>query len=91
MTEKYCYNKFFNDFFWGREEKTKEWSNLNFFQNFPFWTYIIHTSTFIFWCMIIPLDPHSVTPSEGPKGFYFLLLIIFKNKLDYVKRPSSMV
>ena len=31
-----------------------------FFPKLPFWTYVRKISTFIFWCMVIPLGPHSV-------------------------------
>ena len=37
MTNKYCYNNFFNETFFGEEKmKIREWSNLNIFQNPPF-------------------------------------------------------
>ena len=63
IAENYCYNIFLWMFFLGkRREDPKKWSNLNFSQNCPFWAYIIRKkiSTFSFWCMVIPLGPHSV-------------------------------
>ena len=78
--------------FFGEEKRRQKNGQIWFFFKISLFGHILYTLAHsFFWCMIIPLDPHSVTPSEGPKGFYFLLLIIFKNKLDYVKRPSSMV
>ena len=48
-----------------RKEKTREWSNLiSFlffsFQNYHLGKYIKKFNTFTFWCMVIPLGPHSV-------------------------------
>ena len=43
-----------------RQDKRKEWSNLNSFQNYPFWAYIKEIITFIFWCMVIPLGPQLI-------------------------------
>ena len=66
MAKKHCYNKFWMTSFLGkrrrRQEKTKEWSNLNFvIWTYPCWTYIKKISTFTFGCMVIlPLGSHLV-------------------------------
>ena len=54
----------FNEFDF-REEKTKTREDkrmvkLVFVQNCLFWTYIEKVNTFIFWCTIVPLDPHLI-------------------------------
>ena len=42
------------------QEKTREWSNLNL-SKFPFLgIYLKKIHTLTFWCMVIPLGPHSV-------------------------------
>ena len=50
MVEKYGYNKKFYNNNKIREEKmkTREWSNLNSLQKYPFWTYIKKFNTFTF-------------------------------------------
>ena len=65
MTKKFCHNNFLMIFFGEKTTKIgedKEWSNLIIiFQNCPLWTYNknkMNISTF--WCMVIPLDPHSL-------------------------------
>ena len=66
----------FEWFFSWEEKRTqwnrKEWSSsiFFFFQICPFWTYIKKFNTFTFWCVVIPLSPHSIyTYWGGPKGF----------------------
>ena len=63
--EKYLYCEFCLRKRGWKQHKRKEWSNLNFFQNCLFWTYIkinqhIH--------LLVLVNIH-FTPSEGPKGF----------------------
>ena len=61
MVEKYYYN----DFFWGGGEKMKTREDkrmvkLGFFKIALFGHILQKFSTFIYWCMVIPLGPHSV-------------------------------
>ena len=79
MIEKYCYNKILmNVFFGGREDEDKirpnKWSNLNYFQNFPFWTYILKSHHIRFlvhghssW------STFSLHLVRGPKALYKLI------------------
>ena len=78
-----------------REEQTKKLLDLIHFSKTTLLEHILRkNSTFTFWCMVIPLDPHSVvTPNEKPKDF---VKWFFSNngprKLDHNgRRPSSMV
>jgi hypothetical protein len=61
-----------NDEDMGRHENNQT-SNFSFlffsFQNHLFGAYIEKISTFIFGCMVIPLNPIWSTPSEKPKRF----------------------
>ena len=64
MVEKYCYNKNLMIFFSQgeqkmkyREEKKGGGSNLNF--SFKFFD-IFKKKHIHFWCMVIPLGPHSI-------------------------------
>ena len=63
------------------QEKTREWSNLNSFQNCLNWTCIINTNKHLyFWVHI------RFTPSEGPKAFKIVFLrsrIIEKGHLPW--------
>ena len=79
MAEKCCYikkikNSFLEKRRW-KQEKTREWSNLDFifyfiFQNYLFWTGIKKISTHSFFGVWSFLLVHiRFTPSEGPKDF----------------------
>ena len=62
MVEKYFYNNIFNELsFWGREDEDNSMVKLDFFSlsKMNFWAIMKRISTFIFWCMVIPLGPHS--------------------------------
>ena len=53
-------------------EDNIQWPSQAFFQNCPLRAYIEKKSIdmFTFWCMDIPLGPHSIyTPFQGPKNF----------------------
>ena len=43
-----------------KTREDKRTVKLEFFQNCPFWTYNKKIRTFTFWCMVIPIDPHSL-------------------------------
>ena len=64
MTKKYCYNDFFMNFFFGEEKmKTREDKRivkLDFSTTAFFGHVLKKISASIFWCMVSPLDPHSV-------------------------------
>ena len=65
MTDKYCYIKLLIIFpgkkeMKTRQDKTREWSDfiISLNHNYLFWPCINKIiSTFIFWCMVIPLGP----------------------------------
>ena len=69
MVEICRYDKILMNFFKG-EEKTKAREDkrmvklgfILFFQKCPFWTHILYKkiNVFTFWCMVIPLGPHSI-------------------------------
>jgi hypothetical protein len=77
-------------FFWGREEEDKRRPKNG--QTWFFFLLFLEThilkkiSSLTFWCMFIPLSPHSVYTHWGVQR---LKKLIFFKRLDHGKRPSS--
>ena len=65
MAEKDYYNRYLKNFFWGREDEDKRRQKMVKLVFFCFKTaflghvYRKKSNTFIFLCMVSPLDPHS--------------------------------
>ena len=51
--------------------KRREWSNLKFSQNFSFRAY----NTFVFWYMVIPFGPHSISTQWGVQRLCNLFIL----------------
>ena len=75
MVGKYSYIKIKEIFCMGttngEKSKQKKLLDLIHFSKTTLLEHILRkNSTFTFWCMVIPLDPHSVvTPNEKPTDF----------------------
>ena len=101
MVEKYSYNQFLINFFYGEEEmKTKKRQKYDqiwfFFQKCPFWTYIKKSTHSLFGAWSFLLVHIQFTPSEGLEAFVNWSFKksdhgIWAMKSDHRKRPSSMV
>ena len=100
MAKKYCYNKILMIFFlrtrrW-RQEKSKEWSNLNVLKTAPFVSILKTKTHSLFGAWAFLLVHIWFTPSEGPKCFvnWFSKKLghgSWTTKSDHGKRPSSVV
>jgi hypothetical protein len=56
---------------WKQEVKPREdkrMVKLEFFLDYHFWHILKKSAHSLFECMVIPLDLHSITPSEGSKA-----------------------